>query len=170
MAFRIGRRYAQHTYPQSGGAQQALPAFARNFAQGPAADFPLTTDTATPIVFSFIESEGGSSNSIPITPRVTGVVLVVGTAECINTSDGDLEQLTLLLGLSNVTPLSNPVASNFVEDGGGLASVTIQARLLLAVGVTAHITLFALADAPSDLTLRALNSTLSIQEVGLATG
>jgi hypothetical protein len=167
MSFRIGRKFAQHVYPES-RASQSLP-FARNSAFGPAPGAPLVGDTPGEITWSTVESGGGASVSVPITPRVTGIVLVTGVIQVANTTD-DGEELTVQLGVGGVLH-ANPLEGNQVAAAiGFVTTVPIQAILGLPIGTPSLINVFVTANVTGELQLQAHNSWLTLQEVGPATG
>jgi hypothetical protein len=167
MSFRIGRRHASHTYPESKGVG-AL-AFARNFAFGPAAPYEVT-DTPTRIPWGTIDSGAAPGQSVPITPTVTGLILVQGVVECVNSSE-DAEQLTVQVGVNGVLQ-ATPLEAGFVNGGAGeQTSVPFQTRLgPFPLGVLVNISLFVSANSIGDLSLEVGDSTLSVQEVPPATG
>jgi len=69
--FRIGRRHASHSYPDTGSkASPPIPP-ARNFAFGPGTDTGILTTPGTDVPWSNLES-GAAGVNVPITPRVTG--------------------------------------------------------------------------------------------------
>jgi len=166
MASRIGRRGASETYPTRGGVYGLGAPYARNSAFGPAATMPVTA-AQEPISFSSIES-GGAGTNVPITPQVSGDVLVTGTVEC--SSLGDSDQLTVQVGVGGVA-LPHPVTANFVPgEEGAKASVSFQTVIGLPIGTTSNINVFVNANSNGDIQLDAFNSRLSIQEVPTATG
>lgn len=171
MASRIGRKYASHTYPQSPGAGGggAVSAFARNYAQGPAAG-TLVEDASGGIVFSIVEGGGGATPNVPITPRVTGLILVEGTIECSNTKE-DADQLTVQIVVDG-TPVAHPITGNYVNGGVGQVTSVSFALVVgpLTIGTTHHVRVVPIENSPGDLQLDALDSTLTLQEVAAATG
>lgn len=167
MAFRIGRRNAQHAYPQA--PRGAPSAYARNSAHGPATTPYDVTDAPTRIPWGTLEV-GAPGQNVTITPRVTGLILVTGVVECLNGSE-DAEQLTVNIGVGGILQ-ATPMEANFV-DGGSTerTSVPIQAILgPFTPGTPVEISLFVTANSSGDLTLEVNNSWLTLQEVATATG
>lgn len=163
MAFRIGRSRAQHTFPTSPGAQTQP--FARNFAQGPAAPQEIT---ASPVLVGWasIESGAPAGTSVPITPKVTGLLLVTGVIEL---SNGDETQVTVT---AQVTVGGTPIGpiSQVSVPGVGFATIPIQTLVAETIGTTYDIGVSLTATVLSEITLNTDDSTLSVREVPLATG
>lgn len=173
MAFRIGRNRAQHTYPQS-RASGSLP-FARNSAFGPATDTTiLPGDPAAPgaaIIFSTFES-GGAGTGVPITPRVTGIVLVTATIECVTLTE-DPDQLTVQISVGAAPPTLVPLSGNSAPASVGEGSITSASFTMvlgLSVGITHHVSMWTSSNNSDMLSLQAHCSWLSLEEVQTATG
>lgn len=170
MAFRIGRSRAQHAYPQSPGAAGGAAALARNFAQGPAADqTPVPASPGTLLTpWNPIDSGATPGSTVPITPRVTGRVLVTGTIQGINAGDSD-DSLSVQISVDGV-PVLSPITGNPVVGAGtGIVSVSFCVLVQLIVGTTHHIGV-TVSSAAGGVTLKAHNSTVSLQEVPVPTG
>jgi hypothetical protein len=165
MAFRIGRRSAQHSYPQA--PRGAPSAYARNSAHGPAT-LTAVTDTPTRIPWGTLEV-GAPGQNVSITPKLTGLILVTGVVECVNNSE-DTDQLTVNIGVAGILQ-AKPLEANFVSGGGGETSVPIQAIIgPFALGTPVEVSLFVTSIADDTLSLEVNDSWITLQEVSTATG
>jgi hypothetical protein len=165
--FRIGRRYAQHTYPDTPRGAGAL-SFARNFAEGPGT--PTTIDTSgVQVPWAFIESGDPVGVNVPITPRVTGRILFSGVVQVTN---NDAAPVTVQVQIQvNGSTLLVPLVQETVDANGEAAiAFEILSLALLPVGVTAQIQLQVTATADVDVVLSTNNTTLEIEEKPFATG
>jgi hypothetical protein len=170
MSFRIGRKHAQHTYPQAVSGGPGLAGYARNFAQGPAANQAVPVSPGTLLTpWNPIESGAAPGSTVPITPKVTGLVLVTGTIEGAIAVEGE-DNLFVQIDVDGV-PLLNPITGNPVGTGtgSGFMSVSFCVLAQLIVGETHHIGVI-VSSSSGDVALNAHNSTISIQEVAAATG
>jgi hypothetical protein len=78
--FRIGRKHAQHSYPDT--PRGAVAAFARNYAStNQNQDFSTGT---VDVAWQAIESGAAPGTDVPVTPRVTGRVRIITTCVLIN--------------------------------------------------------------------------------------
>ncbi len=186
MSFRIGRKFAQHVYPEprrSAGAD----AFARNSAIAlPGSGTPIG-EGGVQVAWTYIESEGsaaqpGSTFDVPITPRSTGVIRVIGTVQIENGTEENINaSVQVQVNGSSIVP---PVASSTVDAqfGEGLTDgietlsfvldliatdPVLVAGVPLSVGVLANIELLVTATADG---LVLGTATLDIQELPAATG
>lgn len=178
--FRIGRKHAQHTYPDSPGRSAFL--FARNFAQGPDGNLTLTDKVLHPIVWHFVDAPAGISPTanVPITPKTTGIVLITGVLGTVRNNDAANPaslQLFVDVSSSGPHPQTHPVASVSFDansEGGvtGLESVPFQVELFLPVGITTNIQFQVQANSTvtPNITITNLDSNLNVQEVPPATG
>lgn len=173
--FRIGRKHAQHTYPDTPRA--AVAAFARNSAVGPAGGPQGIILSGTPVPWSGIASGAATPTpDVPITPKVTGVVRIIFTVVVENVSNTD-EDVGVAVQVNGVTK------NTFSEEVPGTKSgvtgiVTISgvvdleppiAGTPLPVGVTSNIEIVLTAGTDSE-SLQLDNATLDIQELPAATG
>ena len=167
--FRIGRKFAQHSYPES-RRNTTLP-FARNSAFGPSAPLSLTTGG---VLVPWASVEAGAppgSTSIPITPQVTGIVRMIGMFLVQNTAVSS-EIATFLVSINGGPPI--PVPSQATVDAGteltpGFETLPFVLDLPpLPVGTTSHISV--LARSSADNTLTVTTATFDVQELPLATG
>jgi hypothetical protein len=178
--FRIGRKSAQHSYPESRFAGLLGP-FARNFAAGPLLpDVVVVGDGitgGTPILWDIIESGAPASISVPITPKSTGIIRITGVVAVKNSSGAAVNVLVqvALNGVRQVVPFSEEVTVvNHAPDAfniGGAATLPIVAELAgLVVGVTRLVSIVVTAETAVAINLLAATCTLDIQEVAAATG
>jgi len=115
MAFRIGRTYARHTYPE--GPKGLSAAFARNSAFGPQGGTQaIPASGGTKIIWNAMEVGSAGATAVPITPKVTGIVRAIVTVVAVNS-----------------TGASDDIAVQFVVDGapvgGGATISTVPATL-----------------------------------------
>src|SRR5580658_6641438 len=120
----LSRQFAAETYPTRGGVGgQGLP-YARNSAQQ-ATNGLLTTTAATPVHWVQLEIPNAGGTNVPITPRVTGVLLVIAT---IGVSNADTVPhnltVTVAVGGGGISP-----AAVATVPAGGSASVPVQCML-----------------------------------------
>jgi hypothetical protein len=175
--FRIGRKFAQHSYPNSRAAS-TVP-FARNFAAGPEQDQVIPLGVDTPVLWAAIESGAPPGPLVPITRLSTGIIRISGVLT-VNTED--LVQVVVRIrgtppgGPPIILPVplaeNNTIASNSTEAipfitetpfpplpfGGPIPPGTTTFEVLLFVTGTGTVRLI-----PA-------SSTLDLQEVSLATG
>jgi hypothetical protein len=164
MAHRIGRKHAAETYPESKGDTTLV--FARNFAQGPGTSQTLSTSPQE-ISWGAIESGAPAGVNVPVTPKVTGLLLVQAVVEIDNPSEASAAIVTVQVGVGGVA-LATPATQVTIPEGE-LATVPIQALVAEAVGTTSEINVFVSTNLLG-VVLQANDSTLSVQEVPAATG
>ena len=171
--FRIGRKFAQHSYPES--RRDSTLAFARNSAQGPGGDAPVPVTTGgTQILWETIESGGGPSEDVPITPLVTGRIRIIAMVAVTNTI-GVPTTVKVVAQVEDVTIPGSPVPEATVDEstdaGNGFETITyVFDTTLLPVGATKHIEILVTAGVDNAIELTLENSTLDIQELPAATG
>jgi len=173
MAFRIGRKFASHTYPETPRAAPA--AFARNSAVRKGS--PITiTDTFAEISWTIIESNGGSGVDVPITPSVTGVVrlLVVLVVSNVSSTPTNVFVQARVNHVTQTFPaIATTVDARLSDDPPipGLETVTyLLDGVLVPVGVPYNIEIYISTTPMSGDELNLADVTLDIQELPLATG
>ena len=172
MGFRIGRKFAQHVYPSTGGrGGGAAAALARNFATGPKSDTEITGGGIL-VPWNGIDVGASPSVNIPITPKSTGIVTISGIITISNSSESsfDIEIDVQVEGsvLPNASFFLVPLAAGETIGIPFLAETTPTDT---PVGVTKHVQISVNGD-PGDVDLILLveASAISIQEVSTATG
>lgn len=163
--FRIGRSHAKHSYPDTPRA--AVAAYARNFAQGPAA---LTSIVAggTQLPWAVIESGAPAGVHVPITPRVTGKIRLIAAITI--QSDGEGADIVQVQAQINDITIATPLVQSTVIAGGfGAIPFVLDIPALLPIGSQLDISLL-VTDADGGTSLTVQSSTLDIQELPLATG
>ncbi len=197
MAFRIGRKHAYHTYPES--RRSTTLRLARNFASGPKESVTLE-DTATLIPWAAIDSvsawnaivshlgttwislqaanlnntpvEGAfwtQNTVVPITPRSTGVVVIHANIAFESGAVG-LEEVVinvLVNGVALLVPASIEVS--FDVDQEGLIPILAEVTGL-PIGVRADIAIELEPSAADVFSLAAGNTTIEVREMQAATG
>jgi hypothetical protein len=168
MPFRLGRKHASHTYPESRGV--GSPPYARNSASGPAALYTVTA-TPTRIPWGTLEV-GAPGQEVTVTPKVTGLIHLIGVVES-GANTENTGGLIVQIGIDGVlqdTPLeANPTG---VLVGTSKTTVPIQAILgLFTLGIPVTFSLFVSVDSNlNPVNLGIDNSWLTLQEVSLPTG
>ncbi|SRR5260221_12084520 len=95
--FRIGRKHAQHSYPNARFTGLIGP-FARNYATGPVS--PGQTIATTPgaqVVWNFV-AVGVPGANVPITPLNTGYLRITGILTIANPGDPAVVQVQVQIG------------------------------------------------------------------------
>lgn len=172
MASRIGRKHASETYPNRGGAGAQGAPFARNSAAGPPTNQLLTGTGSTQVDWASIESTGAPGTSVPITPRVTGVILIQAVI-VVSNGAGTVESVTVGIGPSGGAPVQPLSVVELGPTGTAASEVAIPVQVVFtesAAGTTQHIAVFVTASAANDITIVAGNSFVSIQELVAPTG
>ena len=171
----IGSR--QHSYPTTPrGGVSPLAVFARNYAAGPAieGDQPVLT-TGTQIAWGTVDSPGTNVQDVPITPRSTGVVRVIGVVTVKN-SDTNQHNVQVQIQVNGITfsiPLSEEVtvAPTGGEERSAGTAIPILVELTgLPIGFTFPIQVLVTSFVDNVLTINAMSSTLEVMEVPVATG
>ncbi len=174
----IGNR--QHSYPDTPRGGGAL-AFARNYAFGPAGDSAplIASSPGTEISWGSIDVPGSDSKDIPITPRVTGVILVTGVVSLHNTSTADIVDVQVQVEIGTITPVAYLVpASEKIsvpvddgEGGEGFMVVPFQVEIpLLPVGTRQIVRVLLTADTTDTVEIVLNSTTVEVEEVLLSTG
>jgi hypothetical protein len=166
--FRIGRRFAQHSYPES--RQNTTVPFARNFAQGPADLTPITM-AGIQVPWDVIESGAPPGADVPIVPQATGRVRLIASLTIGNTGEGS--ETAVVRAQTNGMLIDFP-QSGMTIPGGGVGTIpyvldigpgSVSHPIPLAVGSPTDIELFVTATSDGVLSLAPNSSTLDIQEL-----
>lgn len=165
--FRIGRKYAQHSYPDTPRGAGAL-SLARNFAIGPNAPTTITTG-GVQVPWDIIESGASPGVHVPITPRVTGRMLFSGVIQVSNNDDAPVD-ISVQVQVQDSTLLVPLVQQTVPADGEAAIAFEILSLALFTVGVARNISVLVTASANVDVVLTTDNSTLEIEEKSFATG
>lgn len=179
MAFRIGRTFARHTYPDT--PRGAPAAFANNFAAGPGTGQAIATALPGTPVFtntngSTVEAGTLTAQGMPITPKVTGDVIAEAVVNVVNTTEGPIN-LFVFIQVDGSTSTA-PIAAVTV-DATGYESIPVVFGIpaILTPGTTFHANLILVASAAglvlttsSGSAPLASASGMFLQEVPLPTG
>jgi hypothetical protein len=164
--FRIGRKYASHSYPIPRAAT-SVP-YARNFAVGPATTVPITT-VAAAIPWAIIESGAAPGINVPITPKSTGIVRIHSVVTIKNSSNAPVQ--AAVVAAVGGTPLPVPLSESVTIPAAGSVSLPILTETpALPIGVLANISIGVVASANGALSVVTGSSSLEVQEVQAATG
>lgn len=179
MSFRIGRKFARHTYPDTPRAG-GLAALASNYALGPGTDQAITT-SGTPV---FTNTNGATvaagtltADGVPITPRVTRNVLLEAVVNVRNPSEVTAN-VFVYAEIDGVVS-TDPIAAETVAPGYEAIPVLLPGLTALSLGAAAHFNLVVVASsntpgllltAGSGSGTLAAQSTMALREVPLATG
>lgn len=164
--FRIGRTHAQHAYPEP-PTGSALLLLARNFADtNPAQSIP---DTGVAINWNRIDIGAVPANSVSITPKSTGKLIVKGVIVIENTDVGD--HFVVLEGLRGGAVQPLPASDKTTIPAGATVSIPFLAEYTGVVGVATTVGIQATSD-PGAAGVATVTdaSSLSVQEVVEATG
>jgi len=176
MSFRIGRKHAAHTYPQS-RATTTVP-LARNSASGPEEDDVTIAvgPAGTQVPWNARESSGvppQTAQFVPITPKATGIVNVKGVIALSATTATSIQLFVERDGTPTPVPLLETV--NFT--GPGAAAIPFDVIVgagangpPLALGVQANISIKLTSSVAAAAVLFQDSSTITVQEVSPATG
>lgn len=166
MAFRIGRKYASETYPETGGARggAAGVALARNFGVGPKT--PTSIGGGLQIEWNSLDAGPSPSVDVLITPKVSGLVLVTGVVAVTNSTGA-----AIVLGIQ-VQVDGPPVGALLGATVPAHGSLTVPfmvetTELDTPVGVQSNVNVFVTGNG---LTLAPESSLCSAQEVTVASG
>lgn len=157
-----------YSYPESRRTAQIGP-FARNFAIGPALQTAVTTG-GTLVPWAAIESGAPPGTDVPITPKVTGVLVISGVITLKNASGAPVTvQLRVEI---NGVPLLAPLLEEATVDASGFEAVPFMTEpvFLLVVGTTVNIQILLTPTDDDAISIAIESSSLSIQEVPVATG
>jgi hypothetical protein len=165
--FRIGRKYASHVYPDT---PRSLPAaFARNFA---ATQTPLAiTTVATAITWTVLQAGVPPSATIPITPKVTGILRIIASILAQSTSAAVPASVTVNLVVDGGAPsliIVDTVDNNIPGEGfAGAATMTVVIDITVPVG--AHTVALQILDQANGLATM-IAAFVDIQELPPASG
>lgn len=165
--FRIGRKHARHSYPDTRGGG-AGGVFSRNFASGPATETDITVD-GVQLPWNAVDV-GTPGADVQITPNVTGIVQIDGVITMKNHSSGivivNIQAQVGSLGL--LIPLAEAVSM----PANALAAIPVLTEFSAPIGVAALVQILVeSADAGgNEISIVMESSTLSLQEVSAATG
>jgi len=159
MAFRIGRKHAQHTYPEPNRGSQAL-SLAHGWADNP-------TDVAIGVGNTTVAS-------VPVTPKVTGKFRVTATFTPTNTDTGVPHNIVPLLRHAGAPPVTDytpgtPTRLEVAAAGNeAIATGAFTFEYTVAFPVGQPVTLLlTLSDAASPgVTVFAHSAQLLVEEVG----
>lgn len=168
--FRIGRKYARHVYPDTNRGAGLL-AYARNSASAIEGAQPaggiVADPGVSPLAWADIESTPGSGGaSVPITPKVTGILRVVGMLTLVGPGIAAAANVRIDVLIDGA-----PVASTQqTVEVDGVANVGFQVDRYDA-GIGAHtVALQAAALTGADANLKVTNMEIDIQELPPVTG
>jgi hypothetical protein len=168
--FRIGRSRAQHSYPDTRGA--APNGFARNSALGPDGGSQALPDK---IKWGILEVGTVGGTVVPITPRVTGIIRIIGSVVCEN-EDINPNVMKVVVFVDGVSLVTGSVSTIDAapEAGHGFITIPIEVDLAgvlaLSTGVTHTIEVQVVPLNGGTSTSVVSLSALDIQELPVATG
>jgi hypothetical protein len=163
--FRIGRKFARHTYPESPRIGNALTAFARNFATGPKVDTAIGAGIQVP--WNAVDAGTPPTTAdVPITCRSTGIVIVSGVVTISNPSGAPI----LVTATVQVDGVATTSFSATTVPAGGEATIPVLAETdpgTTPIGATHQIEI---SIDGNGATIVGDGSSISVQEVSVATG
>lgn len=165
MSSRIGRKYAQATYPQS-RATQSEP-FARNSAFGPNGNAAISSTANPPtqaVDWETIESgEAGGGPTFTVTPKVSGTLLINVVVNATNTTGAAIELSAVVTidgaPVDQVSFQSIPLTTG----AGSVAILDVVTENAIGVPVTIGVRV-----SGNGLTLTGAGTWISVQEVPAA--
>lgn len=166
------RSYSYPVTPRSAGASGSN--FARNYASGPFEDTDVPI-AGVQVPWSIIDSGVIVGDDVPITPLVTGQILISAAIALENISS-DPVNIQAEVQVNDVTVATPADVKSLIDaavaEGVSTLMIPVVARITLPVGVLANIQIrVSASDEPGDLVhLVAASSTMNIQEVSVATG
>jgi hypothetical protein len=170
MSFRMGRKYAAHSYPETRAGANAPPVglFARNYASGPAIDTPVLI-AGVQVPWNNIDGGSALGPDVPITPHVTGRVQVSGVIAFENSSATPVNvQVEVQINDITTTIPASDRASLVAAPVESVSTVAIpfSVMLPLTLGVESLIQIRVSAnDDVATINVVADSSTIEIQEV-----
>lgn len=165
MAFRIGRKFAQHTYPERLGGGGTSDSFARNFGMGPLNEEPVPGDGIN-VPWETIASGASPGANVPITPAVTGRLLIHGVVVLKNDTADDL-QITLHVNLDGTTLISH---FSTLAGSGSLAMPFLVETVPVSFALHQVTVFVTCGGADNVMSLGSETCTVEIQEVSNPTG
>lgn len=165
--FRIGRKFAQHSYPES--RQNTTVPYASNFAEGPANSTTAVTTDGTQVPWQVVAA-GSPGVDVPVTPSSTGALLFSGVISLKNIAGEDTEVRVRLQTSSVDLPI--PADERIIVPANGRAVIPILSLVSALVGATHNfqVQVTALGSEDDDIFLVGQSCTLEILEVPLPTG
>lgn len=170
--FRIGRKFAQHSYPDTPRPQPAG-AFARNSANGVTGQPLAVTVAGVQIPWFQREVAGPTPVDVPITPKSTGAIHISGVFQFQNNNTGAGPQdakVQLQFGGVNFISVTSTVET--VGEGPGTETIPLDLTIpggFLPIGTTQQVEIKVSAGI-DDTSLVLTFATLSIEEVQPPTG
>jgi hypothetical protein len=129
--FRIGRKHAQHSYPDT--PRSAVASYARNSALGPQDRVQSLPAPLGANILWLTPEIGVAGANIPITPRVTGIVRVASVVVCQNAAFApDAMVVELILDGVPIGLQTGSTIDAATEAGNGL--ITIPYEIIFAPG------------------------------------
>ncbi|MGH3303685.1 MAG: hypothetical protein ACRDOK_18800 [Streptosporangiaceae bacterium] len=165
--FRIGRKFASHSYPDA--RRDTTQPFARNYALGPTTSTDVTM-AGTLVPWTVIESGAPPGTDVPITPKTSGIIQADGVI-CIKNSSATPQNVQLLVLVNSVAITPENEAVTIAADPGYMAIPFIaEDPNLRPIGTPVNVTIKLTANADGVITMALLSSSLRVQEVPPATG
>lgn len=156
-----------HGYPDTRGGGAGV-TFARNFATGPATA-GIFVEVQPQLPWEIIDSGASPGVDVPITPRATGVVRIIGVVTVKNASINPVS-VQVIVQIDGVN-LPFPSLETVMVDAGGTLAIPILAEQTgLAIGVMANVEIQVSADTVDAITYAIQSSSVEVQEVPVATG
>lgn len=162
--FRIGRRNAQHSYPESRRGGGSLSSGGSNFAIGPL-DQELVPIVGLEVPWAAISSGAPPGTDVPVTLSVTGRLLLWGVV-CLKNNTADDLQVTVTVRVDG-TDLVNEF-STLVGDGAVTIPFTIETDAISLGTHQASVNVACGVDGA--MSLGSETCTIKLQEVAAPTG
>jgi len=163
--FRIGRKHASHSYPDTGGRASPPQPPGRNYAFGPANNTAIATTPGTDVPWSVHES-GVAGVDVPITLKTTGRLRVSAMLTINSLVASSVE---VHVRIDDTTNIAIPFAAPATPAGNLNVTVPILVETTLTLGLhTVQIRCIAPGDDGN--TLVANQCSIEVQELTGAAG
>lgn len=165
----VGRTGANRVYSYPEAPRGAGPAnYAKNYASGPSADTPIAGSPGTQVPWATVDV-GVAGVSVQITPRVTGIIRVMGVLTIEGGGEGAID-VQVQVQVNGVTQAIPEFEFNTVGNTETEAVPFMVEISGLPIGTTKNIQILLTASNSPGAVLSEQSSTIEVQEVPASTG
>jgi hypothetical protein len=173
----VGRTGANRVYSYPEGPRgAAVPPqlFARNFASAPDTQTTVDEDPGSQIIWNSMDVGTAPSTDVPITPAVTGILLVSAVI-CLKNISSDPQVLS---GVQLIVQVGNPPVDTLIpflerasiDVGEAVVIPVLTETAPQTIGTPTSISILLIAGDTGAIALVSQSSSINIQEVSAATG
>ena len=162
-SFRIGRKFAQHVYPEPRRSSGAADPVARNFATAKGGE--LAADDNTVSWVADVPADPVNLTQVPITPILTGVIEISGFVVIVGSAESALEA-EILISVDGVEVPATMESEAIVPINGMLAIPYMAQVSGLTLNTTVPVTMVINASVGGSLE----GGVMAVQEVPVSTG